>query len=217
MSSKITPASSLLVGWPEGFDEAGRHVLNDVGEFKLVEMWFPGGPQIVEYSSEIRVALDQARFFISDARDGITTPHERVMLASALYSLYIAARDGLNHPWFASRLRETLGKAIVEVMQARDVECAIDSCAAMFRAALRSVAVASGALLDKHSQRRRKPKPEVVAILEGERIFRETGERPSKSKIRAAMESQGIVFKGKNAASRWREIFARAGLQNLPG
>jgi hypothetical protein len=33
------PSGSLLVGWPKGFDEAGRHVLNDVGEFMLVEKW----------------------------------------------------------------------------------------------------------------------------------------------------------------------------------
>ena len=105
---------------------------------------------------------------------------------------------------------------MVEVMQAPDVECGIDSCAAMFRAALRSVAVANGALRDKHSQRKRKPKAEVVAILEGERIFRETGERPSKSGIRAAMENLGIVFSKKHARAKWRELFARAGLQNLP-
>ena len=215
MSSEITLPT--VFAWPPGFDDDGRRVIKDGGEFKLVEMWFPGGPQIVEYSSEIRTALDQARFFISDARDGITTPHDRAMLAGALYSLYLAAHYGLNDPWFTSKLPGALGKAMVEVMRAPDVECGIDSCAAMFRAALRSVAVTSGALRDKHSQRKRKPKPEVVAILEGERIFRETGERPSKSKIRAAMESQGIVFRGKNAASRWREIFARAGLQNLPG
>jgi hypothetical protein len=40
----------------------GRRVINDVGEFRLVEMWFPGGPQVVEYSDEIRAALAQALF-----------------------------------------------------------------------------------------------------------------------------------------------------------
>ena len=88
----------MVFAWPPGFDDDGRRVIKDVGEFKLVEMWFPGGPQIVEYSSEIRAALDQARFFISDARDGITTPHDRVMLAGALYSLYLAAHYGLDTP-----------------------------------------------------------------------------------------------------------------------
>ena len=205
----------MVFAWPPGFDDDGRRVIKDVGEFKLVEMWFPAGPQIVEYSSEIRAALDQARFFISDARE-ITTPDDRVMLAGALYGLYLEAREGFSNPRLASKLRETLGKAMVKAMHSPDAECGIDRCAATVRAALRSVAVASGALRDKHSQRKRKPKPEVVAILEGKRIFRETGERPSKSEIRAAMENLGIVFSKKHARAKWREVFARAGLQNLP-
>ena len=189
-------------------------MIKDVGEFKLVEVWFPGGPIIVEYSKEIRAALTKARFRISEARDG-TTPHERANLAAALFSLYVDAREGLNNPRLASRLRDTLGVAILKVMQAQDVECAIDSCTATFRAALRNVAVASGALRDKHSQRKRKPKPEVVAILEGGRIFRETGERPTKAAIRAAMEAQGIVFDKRHARARWSDIFILARLHNL--
>ena len=149
-------------------------MIKDVGEFRLVEIWFSGGPQVIEYSAEMQVALDQASFYISDARDGITTPHERFMLASALFSLYIEAREGLDRgQWLASKLRETLGKAMVKAMQARDVECAIDSCAATVRAALRCVALASGTLHQRQGKRKRKP--EVVAILEGARIFRETG------------------------------------------
>jgi hypothetical protein len=205
MSSKIT--APTVFGWPTGFDDSGRRVINDVGEFRLVEIWFPGGPQVVEYSDEIRAALDQARLRISDA-DWITKPHERVKLSRALYSLYFATRYGLNDSWFGSKLRETLGEAMVKATQARDVECAMESCAATVKAALRCVALRRG-------QRKRKPKPEVFAILEGERIFRETGERPSKSGIRAAMENLGIVFSKKCASAKWREIFVRAGLQNL--
>ena len=218
MSSEITLPT--VFAWPPGFDDDGRRVIKDVGEFKLVEMWFPGGPRIVEYSKEVRDALDQARFRISDA-DGITKPHERVNLAAALFGLYIAAREGLNNPGLAFRLRDTLGAAILKAMLAPDVECGIDSCAATFRAALRNVAVASGALPDKAQtplglkHGRRKPKPEVVAILESERIFRETGERPRKAAIRAAMESHGITFRGKNKNTRWREVFSRAGLHDL--
>jgi hypothetical protein len=102
---------------------------------------------------------------------------------------------------------------MVKAMQARDVECAIDSCAATVRAALRCVALASGTLHQRQGKRKRKP--EVVAILEGARIFRETGERPTKSGIRAAMENLGITFSKKHASARWREILARAALQNL--
>ena len=86
MSSKITPPT--VSAGPSGFDDDGRRVIKDVGEFRLVEMWFPGGPIIVEYSKEIRAALAKARYRISD-RDGITTPHERAMLAAALNSLIL--------------------------------------------------------------------------------------------------------------------------------
>jgi hypothetical protein len=212
MSSKITPPT--VSAGPPGFDDNGRRVIKDVGEFRLVE-WFPGGPIIVEYSKEIRAALTKARFRISEARDKITTPDERAMLAGALFSLYIDAREGLDNPRLASRLRDTLGVAILEAMQAQDVECAIEGCGAKFRAALRSIAVASGALRDKHSQRKRKPKPEVVAIQEGGRIFRETQERPTKTAIRAAMEAQGIVFDKRHARARWSDIFILARLHNL--
>ena len=108
MSSRITPRSEpapAFQAWPPGFDDDGRRVIKDVGEFRLVEMWFPGGPIIVEYSKEIRAALTRARFRISEARDKITTPDERASLAAALFSLYIDAREGLDNPRLASRLR----------------------------------------------------------------------------------------------------------------
>ena len=97
-------------------------------------------------------------------------------------------------------------------MQADDVECAIDSCASIFKAALRCVAAANGLLPHKRGWWL---KPEAVAIIEGHIIFLETGERPTKSAIRAVMEGHGTVFPKKHASAKWREIFARAGLQNL--
>jgi hypothetical protein len=136
------------------------------------------------------------------------------MLSSAIYDVYIEARDGSNHAGGSQKALETLGKTFLKAMQAQDVECAIETCAATIKAALRSVAVASGALHGKHSQR--KLKPEAVAVLEGHRIFHATGERPTKTAIREAMERQGIAFDKKHARARWREVFARARLQNLP-
>jgi hypothetical protein len=113
---------------------------------------------------------------------------------------------------FAPKIEETLGRIIVKAMQADDVECAIDSCASIFKAALRSVAAAKGLLPHK---RRSWLRAEAEAIIEGQTIFLETGERPTKSAIRAVMEGYGTVFSKKHASARWREIFARAGLQNL--
>ena len=46
-------------------------------------------------------------------------------------------------------------------------------------------------------------------------IFLETEKRPTKSGIRAVMEKHGTVFRGKNAASKWREVFFRARLHKL--
>ena len=79
---------------PEGFDENWRHVLNDVGEFRLVEMWEPNDPQVVEYRDDVQEALDQSLFRVSDACDGATTPQERGRLASILKTMMQGAVEG---------------------------------------------------------------------------------------------------------------------------
>jgi hypothetical protein len=108
---------------------------------------------------------------------------------------------------------DLLGRMIVEVMQATDVEVAINGCASSFKAVLGGVASAVNSVLPH--KRRSWLRPEAIAIIEGQTIFLETGERPTKSAIRAVMERHGITFSKKRARAKWREIFARAALQNL--
>jgi hypothetical protein len=163
----------------------------------------------------VQEAFDRAFFCISGAHRGLTMPAERIKLASALYELHEDVLSGNNNAEYAIKLSATLGKMLVKAMQERDPECALNSCAASIKAALRSVAIALGKLPDK-TGKRRKLKREAVAILEGRRIFESTGDRPTKAAIRLAMEAQGYVFRGDNAEAKWRDMFADARLPNLP-
>jgi hypothetical protein len=165
-SDEGTPIRGLL----PGFEPPARRVLKDVGEFKLVEL--VGGQRVVEYSEEVQQAFAQAFYRVSDARDGVTQPHDRIRLSRALYHLYLEARDGMHDGGFAPKIVETLGKAIVTAMQAADVECAINTCASTFRAALRGVAAANGLLPHKRDSWL---KPEAIAIIEGHTILLSTG------------------------------------------
>jgi hypothetical protein len=204
----------VVRGLLPGFETDVRCVVKDVGEFRLVEL--VDGRRVVEYSKEVQEAFDQAFYRVSDARDGITKPQDRVRLTRALFHLFLEAReDGASAGGFgfAPKIAETLGRMIVEAMQANDVESAITSCASSFKAALRGVATANSVLPHK---RRSWLRPEAEAIIEGHTIFLETGERPTKSAIRAIMEKHLTVFRGRNAASKWREVFFRANLHELP-
>ena len=202
----------VIRGLLPGFETDVRCVVKDVGEFRLVEL--VDGQRAVEYSKEVQEAFDQAFYGVSDARDRNTKPQDRVNLARALYHLYLETRDGASAGGFgfAPKMAETLGRMIVKAMQEDDVECAIDSCANSFKAALRNVAAANSLLPHK---RRSWLRPQAEAIIEGQTIFLETGERPTKSAIRAVIERHGITFSKKRASAKWREIFARAALQNL--
>ena len=84
----------VIRGLLRGFERPVRCVLLDVGEFRLVEL--VDGERAVEYSEKVQEAFDQAFYRVSDARDGISTPHDRVALARALYHLYLEARDGVS-------------------------------------------------------------------------------------------------------------------------
>jgi hypothetical protein len=47
-------------------------------------------------------------------------------------------------------------------------------------------------------------------------IFRETRQRPTKLQIRWELERRGWTIKSKDAESRWRARFEKAGLGSLP-
>jgi hypothetical protein len=203
------PEGSLLTGWPEGFDESGRHVLNDVGEFRLVEMWRPGGPRIVEYSGEVQAAFDRAYFCVSDAH-GVTKPAERMKLAHLMHSMVEAFLSGIP----ANGAAQTLGREILIAMHDDDVEQGIRSLANKFLAALRSEAIARGRMRDKHGKLR-KMKWEAAAIIEGGKIFERTGKRPRQRAILKALNVRGYTPHGKNKRAAERDLFNRARLANL--
>jgi len=74
VSSKATLRES---SFPPGFDEDGRRLLAECPEFKLGEMYKPGGEQILQRSIDIETAYHKERLRINDASD----PIERIAWA----------------------------------------------------------------------------------------------------------------------------------------
>jgi hypothetical protein len=200
------PGGSLLTGWPEGFDARGRNVLDDVGEFQLVELYYPGGPRIVEYSPPIKAALDRYLFSVSEAST-CSTPEERIELARAFWILHEDNRS-LAESDVAARI---LNAALKKAMKAGDVEVELNTLAGTLRAAMRSVA----ALENKLSSSPMKVKVEAAAILEGGRIFQKRAKRPRQREIIRACERNGYIYRGKNKRSSWTLVFERTALDDL--
>jgi hypothetical protein len=200
------PSGSLLTGWPDGFDEYGRHVFNDVGEFQLVELYYAGGPRVVEYSDNVKAALDRYLFSVSEASTS-TTPEERVALCRAIWILHKDNRS-LAESHVAARI---LNAALKKALKAPDVEIELNTLAGTLRAAMRSVALLEMKLASSPPQL----KPEAAAILEGAKIFRRTNRRPRQRAIVKACERQGHIYGGKNKRSSWNRIFERAALDGL--
>jgi hypothetical protein len=129
------PGGSLLGDHPrsEGFDERGRHVLNDRGEFRLVEMWYPGGARVVEYREDIKDAFDRAFFGVSEAR-AATDPAKRVGLAKIVHAFV----DCYLHDKSAKEAAEAFGREILVAIHAADIEADIRSLTNRLTSALRS-------------------------------------------------------------------------------
>jgi hypothetical protein len=199
---------SLLVDRPrpEGFDEQGRHVLNDRGEFRLVEMWYPGGPRVVEYREDIKDAFDRVFFGVSEAR-ALTDPADRVGLAKIVHAFVDCYLDGKS----AKEAAEAFGREILVAIHAADIEADIRSLTNRLTSALRSEAIARGRMRDKQGNLR-KMKVEAAAVLEAAKIFEQTGERPGRRAIMKALKAQGYELQ----AADWRDVFRRAKLSRLP-
>jgi hypothetical protein len=99
-------------------------------------------PQVVEYRDDVQEALDQSLFRVSDARDGATTPQERVRLASILKTMMQGAVEGKSTP---NAARE-FGLQMMIAGLAPDREAEIDAFTSKFRAALRSMLLTSDLL-----------------------------------------------------------------------
>jgi hypothetical protein len=176
---------------PEGFDDRGRHVLNDVGEFRLVEMWYPGGPRVVEYREDIQDAFDRAFFGVSEAH-AATDPAKRVGLAKIIHAFV----DCYLYGRAAKEAAEAFAREVLIALHAEDIEADIRSLTNRLTSALRSEAIARGRMRDKQGNLR-KMKVEAAAILEAAKIFEQTGGRPRKRAIMKALKALGYDFQGK--------------------
>lgn len=186
----------------------GRRLIAQCPEFSLYEMYKPDGPLRTEYSRPVRAALSRALFGINDAdgREG------RLELASALERLAAYARNtdcGVFSEGCAVVGRElglTLGKMLAAAFDAPDHDRRINQCVVAFKGALR--AIGTGRFTSK---------PRLAFLIwHAETIFRSTGLRPTKLQLRTTLENCGIRYHRSDARAKWRELFEKAGLANLP-
>jgi hypothetical protein len=63
--------SLLDFEWPPGFDEYGRHLLDECAEFKLYELYRLGGELEVEYAPAVERALFRSLFRITEPDEPI--------------------------------------------------------------------------------------------------------------------------------------------------
>lgn len=220
---------------PDGFSQDGRRILAECPEFRLVELWKPGGEIIVERAPAIEAAYWKAVFRIID-RDDSSTPEERLAVAAAVAALYQFTKsgNGFTNPAFGSplpldamdsfegrggqslacRFAHTIGRRLMVFPESEDVKGSIDDCARIFKSALSAFAVSQGLIPDARTKTGlRLP---IVIITTAEEVFRCHRRQPSKSEIQTACESRGLRFGGKDPHGRWADAFNTAGLGNLP-
>ena len=211
---------SLLspLDYPPGFDKDGRHLLKRCQEFALYELYEPGGGQVLETAPEIERALWRGLFRINDSWER-KRRDERIAWAVALkklnsFTVHCYQRGDSGAVPVARELAATIGAAIGKVLSSKDPETAAQRCGVMLRDAVRAVVRDAGCMQDKRTN---KLIPAVaVLIWEAQGMFQHTKKRPRKSQLRQRMGAIGYGFSGPTAAARWRELFLRAGLANLP-
>ena len=226
---KINFKGTLLeASYPPGFDEEGRRLLAECPEFKLWEMYQPGGEQILERSPVIERAYHKARLRISGASDGASDPIERIAWATALSRLVEIARKSPPEPmplevflstdhnfhWpgnsaTASKLAATIGKEILGVLNSADrADQKAEVCVGKFKNALNALIRDRACTAVRFT--------EYLLIIHAEGYFRSTMARPTKSDLIERLGFLGISYKGANAKAKWREKFANVGLGELP-
>ena len=222
---KINFEGTLLeASYPPGFDEEGRRLLAECPEFKLLEMYQPGGEQILERSPAVEIAYHKERLRINSASD----PIERIAWATALSRLVGIARKSPPEPmplevilsidhnfhWpgnsaTASKLAATIGKEILGVLNSADrADQKAEECVGKFKNALNAL------IRDRDCKAVRFT--EYLLIIHAEGYFRSTMARPTKSDLIERLGFIGISYKGANAKATWREKFANVGLGELP-
>lgn len=226
-SRKPRPSSKVtLLGhqYHPDFEPDGRRLLTECPEFKLWEMYKPGGEQVLESSEAIEKALRKYSYNINDA----TNQRERIAMAAALESLANVALSFPSQPMplatffhskaydfdypgnssTCSKLAATFGMEILEVLRSNDPEQRAEECVGKFRNALNH-------LIRRNSHKALK-NAEYLLIIHAQGHFRVQRERPTKAYLMERLQRFGIEYIGKNRKSTWREKFANAGLADLP-
>ena len=234
------PKSLLGNLYPPGFEDEGKRLVKECEEFKAYELLEPKGMMIVERSAAIEESLFACFFRINEDRQNGKRSNKSERMAWAITMLRLAnftkSGDGFSKdeygkapPLFgiegrggtsvACRIAHTIGNSVLSLHDASpdQLDGAIEDCAALFKNALRAYVTYSGLRPDGRIEGiGSNPPREAQLVLEGERIFLETLSRPTKPAIRKALESKGFRFKGKDQAGKWRDVFNKAGLGNLP-
>jgi hypothetical protein len=214
-------ARSLLdIEWPPGFDEHGRHLLEECPEFKLYELYRPGGDVELEHAPAVEQALFRSLFRITDPEESkatISSAEERIETAKALLSmLRCAQKDNEVVPFspgsaaVGTRAARTIGKLLRKNLEGGSVE----DVANVFKTCVRAVFAHEGRLPDKRSNKNT-PLEAVLISLAGA-YFARFRKQPSKRELMTRMVAIGYDYRGKDRASKWRAAFDRAALSGLP-
>ncbi len=221
----------------KGFDEESKRLIAECPEFKLYELYEPGGLTLVVRSESVDKAYHKAIFRIIDRKEASTTSeNDRIAWAKALQSLadYTRSSPKFSAPAYANsgpldlkesfqgngsmavarRLAFTIGQDLIAMLDSKDIKDSIEDCAAAFKNALRAYACANSLLDDARSIW--KVSSEYLIIVHAEIEFQRTRQSPTKANIRLMLENLGIKMSGKDPKGKWQDAFIRAGLEKLP-
>lgn len=221
LSAGSLPFGSLLVvSRPPGFDKHGRHLLAKCPEFKLYELYKPGGEQEIETAPEIEHALWRALFRINDSWE-TETRDERIAWVVAVKKLHnftvrrYKQGDYTGAVPVACELAATLGMRIEAALASKDdPKITARRCGDMFRDTVSALLREANRSPDGRTD---KLIPAVVVLIwEAQGMFQYMRKRPRKSELRKRLTAIGYGFSGPTATARWRELFRRAGLNKLP-
>jgi hypothetical protein len=205
----------------------------EVQGFLLSQVWrdlfalYTKGDEVrVELSPELRKiewALLRGHTNYDESSPKISTSLFWLMLRE------FAREEGLEHSTFGfahaadavfANLSESFGAAVLKINTAKneeDAKEAAKAACAMFKRAL------DGIVKSKFPQRARGsgdviPK-EVLAIWTAQGLCQHLRRLPTKAEVRQKLEAIGVIYaegKSKDVEGKWRDLFGRSGLFQLP-
>jgi len=226
-------AGFLAPSYP--YYEGGFRIVAECPEMRLIQHRNPDGPIEVELSNDlIRLYFKSAMGFNDSASS--TLWQERLGIGAALHGLSrfteanlaplraIKRPDRLtpdeingaaaNSVPTAVALGATIGLAIQALHSSDDPEQGVRELVAAFESGLRGWARYHGLLKD--GRRRDRPRPNDLIEM-AMVAFQIAQARPSKREVRKLVEKVSeLTLRGKNASSKWTDLFNSAGLSDLP-